>query len=229
MTIDRVAIIGSHTYPLRADIDAFVAALSIGTVVVSGGANGPDTWAVETAKANGLTTIIHWPDKARYGVPAAFYHRNVKIVEDATRVVAFAARDPKTKAITAGTTMTIDLARKAGIPVEVIETPVPARICVLIERANRYLANADGAPTNGEWAARARNVTATLGDIGEEIRKLETKMHAGWEYTDALSEGADKQTYTDTSLIWLTGYQLACDYVDRTQRHLDATAERLTA
>lgn len=111
---------GSRRWRDRAAVEAAVAALPAGTVVVSGGCRGVDTWAVEAARQRGLEVVVHRPDlvgvRSR-GVAAARYHaRNQRIVDDCERVIAFRRAEGR-----GGTEDAIRRARAAGIPVEVRE------------------------------------------------------------------------------------------------------------
>ncbi len=115
----RVAIVGSRR---RTDAEAvyrYVANLPADCVVVSGGAVGPDTWAVEAAKARGLAFTEHLPDLAgvhsRGEATRRYHERNQRIVDDCDRVVAFVDSGRK-----GGTEDTIRRAQRAGKPVEII-------------------------------------------------------------------------------------------------------------
>lgn len=80
--------------------------------LVSGGAKGVDTWAWEAVRPLGNICWIFPPDWIKYGKSAGFI-RNEEIVRQADHVVAF--WDGASK----GTKHTIDLAIKAGKPVDV--------------------------------------------------------------------------------------------------------------
>jgi len=111
--VERVAIVGSRGYSNLEAVRAYVRSLPKDTVVVSGGAAGVDITAEITAKDCGLAVVV-WPaDWARYGRRAGLL-RNIQVVENCDRVVAF--WDGKSR----GTAHSIDLARKAGKPVEVV-------------------------------------------------------------------------------------------------------------
>jgi predicted Rossmann fold nucleotide-binding protein DprA/Smf involved in DNA uptake len=110
---NRVAIIGSRTFPNLDAVTRYVAELPEGTIVVSGGAIGVDETAEIEAKRRGLTVIVHRPMYKVHGRRAPLY-RNELIVRDADRVVAF--HDGKST----GTLHAIGEARKAGKPVVVI-------------------------------------------------------------------------------------------------------------
>ena len=58
----HVAIVGSRQRTDRETVDRLVAALPPGTVVVSGGAPGPDTWAEEAEERYGYKVRIFRPD-----------------------------------------------------------------------------------------------------------------------------------------------------------------------
>jgi hypothetical protein len=113
----RIAIIGSRRRADRDAVEGCVAELPIGTIVVSGGARGPDTWAEEAARARGLPVIVRRPHLAGVTSPfdatERYYGRNQRIVDDCDRLIAFPAPDRK-----GGTEDTIRRALRAGKPVE---------------------------------------------------------------------------------------------------------------
>ncbi len=108
----RVAIVGSRSYPRPDLVEAFVADLPDGSVVVSGGARGADTFAEEAAKAAGLETLIFHADWENLGRKAGPL-RNEQIIAHADRVVAF--WDGRSR----GTLNSVALASRAGLPVEI--------------------------------------------------------------------------------------------------------------
>src|ERR1700739_2122332 len=112
----RVASVGSPRREDRARIEACVRALPIGTVIVSGGATGPDSWAAAAACARGLEVVVHHPDlegvRSRFEATQRFYARNQAIVDDCDELIAFPAPDRK-----GGTEDTIRRALRAGKPV----------------------------------------------------------------------------------------------------------------
>jgi hypothetical protein len=114
----KVGIIGSRRRTDRAAIEACVAELDSETVVVSGGARGPDRWAVEAAQQRGMSVVVLPPqlDLVRtYGEAVLAYHgRNQRIVDASDRLVAFVAPDRK-----GGTEDTIRRAMRAGKKVEI--------------------------------------------------------------------------------------------------------------
>ncbi len=109
---ERVAIVGSRGYPHQIYVAEFVKAIPLTTVVVSGGAEGPDTWAERAAKRRGLLVVVYRPDWSLYGKAATFI-RNGQIVANCDRVVAFWDGSSQ------GTKNTIDIANQQGKPVEV--------------------------------------------------------------------------------------------------------------
>jgi predicted Rossmann fold nucleotide-binding protein DprA/Smf involved in DNA uptake len=121
---ERVAIVGSRperdtaaNEARKVAVYALVKALPHGTIVVSGGAEGVDYWAQNAAAVYGLIAIVVHPAWRRpdgTGDRGAGIKRNAVIVELADRVVAFWDGSSR------GTASTIELARKAGKPVEVI-------------------------------------------------------------------------------------------------------------
>jgi len=115
----RVAVVGSRRRADRKTIEARIAELAPGTVVITGGARGPDRWAQQAARARGLEVIVHLPDldgiRARWQAAERFYTRNQHLVDDSDEVIAFVAPDR-----TGGTEDTIRRATRAGKPVGVI-------------------------------------------------------------------------------------------------------------
>lgn len=110
----RVGIVGSRDYPSKSDIASFVNKLPDGTEVISGGARGVDTWAVQAAEKRGLPTHVFHPNK-HIPSPQRYFARNTQIVDRAWVIVAFSVtRDGTTP--TRGTSDTLRKAEKAGIP-----------------------------------------------------------------------------------------------------------------
>jgi hypothetical protein len=114
----RVGVAGSRRRTDRETIEAAMAALAPGTIVITGGAWGPDRWAEQAARARGLEVAVHEPDldgvRVRWQAAERFYARNQRIIDDSDMVIAFAAPDR-----TGGTEDTIRRAVRAGKPVEV--------------------------------------------------------------------------------------------------------------
>jgi hypothetical protein len=110
--MQRVAVIGSRTFPAPELVERFVAELPKGAVVVSGAARGVDSWAEEAAKAHGIETLVFHADWAGLGRKAGPI-RNERIIAHADRIVAF--WDGKSR----GTLNAIFLATRAKLPVEI--------------------------------------------------------------------------------------------------------------
>lgn len=104
----KLAIVGSRTVTpmLRAKVLAYVASLAPSVTVVSGGARGVDTIAVDAARKRGLPTMVI-PADWSLGKGAGF-QRNGTIVESSDAVVAF------WDGVSRGTEDTIRKAHKAG-------------------------------------------------------------------------------------------------------------------
>lgn len=105
----KIAIVGSRTYPLpkhiwdnmeleakdvaaaagREFVKRFISHLSPSQhVVVSGGAEGVDSWAAEFAEERGITVVVIRPNWKKYGRGAGF-KRNTEIVLAGDDVIAF--------------------------------------------------------------------------------------------------------------------------------------------
>jgi len=113
----RVAIVGSRSWTDLAAVQHVIETLEPDDVVISGGARGVDTMAVEAARARGLAVEVYPADWDRFGRSAGF-RRNATIVERAERVVAL------WDGLSRGTAHTIRLAKLAGKPVLVV-LPTP--------------------------------------------------------------------------------------------------------
>jgi hypothetical protein len=85
--------------------------------VITGGANGTDTAAMEWANSNGMASVGYLPDYAKYG-KAATHVRNAKIVE-ATKAANGIVIAYQPNGSTPGTQSTIQKAKAAKL--EVIE------------------------------------------------------------------------------------------------------------
>lgn len=97
-------------------VRGYVRMLPAGTVVVSGGAIGPDRWAVSEAQQRGLPWRVFKADWQGLGKGAGFA-RNSLILAAVDRVVAY--HDLSSK----GTADTLSKARLAGLRTEVIVVP----------------------------------------------------------------------------------------------------------
>lgn len=112
----RIAIVGSREYPQCARVWALVEKLARerpDTIIVSGGALGPDTVAAVAGRWYGLTVEELKPNWKEFGSEAGF-ERNRHIVASADRVVAF--WDGKSS----GTKDTIECAKETGKPVLIL-------------------------------------------------------------------------------------------------------------
>ena len=103
----KIAIVGSRNYARPALVKEFVHAYKGDITIVSGGARGVDTWAVEAAKERGLDIEVINADWDLYGKQAGFI-RNTELIEMADEVVAF--WDGQSN----GTRDTMNKARKVG-------------------------------------------------------------------------------------------------------------------
>lgn len=112
----RVGIVGSRRCTNRNAVESLVWRLPEGTVVVSGGAKGPDKWAEIAAKARRLDTLIFLPDlgnvRHRGEVTRRYYERNQTVVDHCDVLHAFVSEDRK-----GGTEDTIRRAQAKGIDV----------------------------------------------------------------------------------------------------------------
>ena len=115
----NIAIVGSRTFPQLKLVEWFIRDLPLGVRIISGGAIGVDSAAVEYARQRGLETEVCLPDlngcKERYEFTRRYYARNEKIVTEADLVVAFTEKDK------GGTWDTIKRAHKIGKPFKVIK------------------------------------------------------------------------------------------------------------
>jgi hypothetical protein len=157
-TGERVAIIGSrprawpHPDAVRDYVAALVADLPAGTVVVSGGAEGVDTWAVDAAKTRGLPFVVHPADWQAHGRSAGAI-RNAAIVADCDRLIALHGIDPKTGELSAGTNITVTMARQAG----------------KLERVVTWEEIAAGLPEPPNYTSRQ---AALVADVQDRTRRL---------------------------------------------------------
>lgn len=85
---DRIGIVGTRSWPEPSAVEALVAELPEGTVVVSGASGVVDITAARAARARGLDVVEYPAEWERYG-KAAGPLRNGLIAADCTRLVAF--------------------------------------------------------------------------------------------------------------------------------------------
>jgi len=110
----RVGIVGSRSYQDQEAVFDYVRGLPQGTVIVSGGCAGVDTWAADAAKLHGLAVCEHLPvlpprNAAPWLFTRAYHARNLAIVADCNYLVAFTDTPNK-----GGTGFTIKAAKNAG-------------------------------------------------------------------------------------------------------------------
>jgi predicted Rossmann fold nucleotide-binding protein DprA/Smf involved in DNA uptake len=115
----HIAVVGARRRTDQETVERLVAGLPMNTVIVSGRASGPDTWAEQAALRRGLTTKIFRPDlegATSHGAQTRRYHvRNQQIVDAADEVFALVAPDRR-----GGTEDTIKRAHRKGIPVTIL-------------------------------------------------------------------------------------------------------------
>jgi hypothetical protein len=103
----------------RDTVDLLVARLPVDTLVVSGGASDPDTWAEEAASKQGLATKIFRPDLAgaesRGQITRRYHARKRHIVDAADEVFALVAPDRK-----GGIEDTIRRRQRKGITITIL-------------------------------------------------------------------------------------------------------------
>lgn len=87
--------------------------LSNTDIIVTGGADGVDTYAMDYAKQNGIGLRVFYPDKSK-PIPERFYKRNEQIALYSHKVIAF------NKKIKSGTSNTILWCHSYNTPVEII-------------------------------------------------------------------------------------------------------------
>jgi predicted Rossmann fold nucleotide-binding protein DprA/Smf involved in DNA uptake len=113
----KLAIVGSRSFTdyeaLEKELDSICESVKV-TCVVSGGAKGADSLGQRYAESKGIDTQIFLPDWEKHGKAAGFI-RNKDIIANSDFCVAF--WDGKSK----GTLSSIELAKKQGIPVKVVE------------------------------------------------------------------------------------------------------------
>ena len=106
----KLAIIGSRTCP-RVKIEDYLTAIP--DTIVSGGAQGADTYAREFAKRHGLKMVEYFPDYQTYDRTAPL-ERNKLIVDNCDCVLAF------WDGVSRGTKYTLDYAREKCKPIKIV-------------------------------------------------------------------------------------------------------------
>jgi predicted Rossmann-fold nucleotide-binding protein len=115
----KVAVVGSRTIQEKdfvfKTLDFYLARLlkENEVVIVSGGAVGIDSLAVDFAEQKNLKTEIYLPDYKQYG-KGATHIRNKQIVEVSDYLIAITTGSN-------GTASTIKYANQKGIPTKIIE------------------------------------------------------------------------------------------------------------
>ena len=111
----NVGIVGSRNFNNWKLMNSIVSDYTrIDPTIVTGDARGADALAVKLARYHDLVVIVHKAHWDLYGKKAGPI-RNQKIVDDSDVLIAFPSKHGK------GTQITIDMARKTGIPVHVID------------------------------------------------------------------------------------------------------------
>jgi hypothetical protein len=110
----RIGIVGSRHFPSREVVRLFLTSIPQDTVIVSGGAEGVDSWSVEIGRSLGMETLVFQPDWQRHGRKAGPI-RNAVIVGNIDELVAF--WDGQSR----GTLNTVALAAEAGLPTRVFD------------------------------------------------------------------------------------------------------------
>lgn len=122
-----VAIVGSRTFPHQHWITAFVERLQPDTIIVSGGAEGVDTWAEVAAKTKKMKTKIFPIEKWEWDVfgKRAGRIRNETLVaylnQAKGHLVAFVKLDEDGN-MTSGTRHVIQAASRHNIPITIFQT-----------------------------------------------------------------------------------------------------------
>jgi predicted Rossmann fold nucleotide-binding protein DprA/Smf involved in DNA uptake len=114
----KIGIVGSRRRECEEEVRALIRSLPREAVIVSGGANGVDTWAVDEASRLGMATEVFRPVKQGpgYGFACkAMTERNRKIAESVDVLYAFVAPDRK-----GGAEQTVKFAGKLGVEVRIV-------------------------------------------------------------------------------------------------------------
>jgi len=114
-TVKYVGIVGSRRRRCEHEVRELVRSLPRNVVVISGGAKGPDNWAIDEAKKLGIKTIVLRPKKRGPGYGwacRAYTERNRKIADSVEILFAFVASDRR-----GGTEQTIKFAKRNGVKV----------------------------------------------------------------------------------------------------------------
>ena len=110
--LDKVAVIGSRSFKAFDIMKKFLDTEGK-FILVSGGAEGADSYAEKYADMKGFQKIIYKPDYDTYGRTAPLI-RNEKIIDECDRIIAFY------DGVSPGTRHAMELAKKKGKSVQLI-------------------------------------------------------------------------------------------------------------
>lgn len=153
----RVAVVGSRTFGEEILVRDWLSSfLQPGDTVVSGGANGPDSWAEAYAQEHGFDAKVYHAEWKKWG-RAAGIKRNASIVADADVLLAFWDGESR------GTADSIERARKKGIPLYIVG---PSDRMSALPRGGTPTASSD--PVAGPPSEPASPQT-TVGEAREDV------------------------------------------------------------
>lgn len=113
--LNHIAIVGSRSFKHLELVKHFVAELPDGVVIISGGAEGVVTVAVEATRARGLPEpIVVRPDYDKYQLKVAPHVRNGEIAKMCAHMVAF------WDGASGGTASVIEKAKRLGCSIKII-------------------------------------------------------------------------------------------------------------
>lgn len=87
--------------------------LSSDDIIVTGGADGVDTYAMDYAKEKGIGLLVYYPSMSK-PIPIRYYERNKKIAYFSDKVIAF------NRKLNSGTSNTIYYCHLYSTPYEII-------------------------------------------------------------------------------------------------------------
>lgn len=85
----KLAVVGSRKYLFQNQVVSFVKSLPKDVEIISGGAAGVDSYAVEAAKEAGMPHYEFTPQRSAYGPVVALFERNKELAWEADVMVAF--------------------------------------------------------------------------------------------------------------------------------------------
>jgi hypothetical protein len=120
----RVIVAGSRNYPdCNREVNEMLdAEISENDIIISGGANGPDTAAIDYAISHGIRCHIYPAKWALHGKSAGMI-RNTDMAYHGDRLIAFYNKSP-------GTRNMIDRMISLGKPVLIVRPRIRDRICL---------------------------------------------------------------------------------------------------